>query len=210
MAYTTEQYTDKYTSPLDALLQEVLDFTLNEHSESHMVSGHVQGQLLRMLSRSLQPRRILEVGTFTGFSGLCLAEGLAPDGELHTLELREKDAATAQAYFNRSAYAHQIKLHVGNAAEIIPTLNQNWDLVFIDADKPGYITYYEQVLPRLNPNGVILADNVLFHGEVLQDEIKNKSAKAIAAFNEHVRNDERVEHVLLSVRDGVMMIKKAI
>ncbi len=205
---TTEQYADQNTRDLDPLLQEILDYTLQNHPESQMISGHVQGQLLRQLSYMLRPRRILEVGTFTGFSGLCLAEGLTEDGLLYTLELREKDAATAQAYFNRSAHKEKIKLVIGEAASTIPQLNETWDLVFIDADKPGYIGYYDQVLPNVRSGGFILADNVLFHGEVLEEPIKGKNAIAIAAFNEHVRNDNSVEQVLLTVRDGLMLIRK--
>lgn len=173
-----------------------------------MISGQVQGQFLSMVSSMLRPSRILEIGTFTGFSALCLAEGLAENGLLYTLELRDADANTAQSYFNKSPLASSIKLLRGNAAEIIPTLKETWDLIFIDADKTGYIHYYEQVLPQLKTGGIILADNVLFHGEVLQDEIKGKNAVAIHAFNNHVKNDERVTQVLLTLRDGLMMIQK--
>lgn len=205
---TAEAYSDIYTSPLNELLQEILDYTLQHHSESQMISGHVQGQLLRQLSLMLQPKKILEIGTFTGFSGLCLAEGLTEDGILYTLELRAKDAAIAQAYFDRSVYKGKIKLITGEAAINIPLINEVFDLVFIDADKTGYIGYYEQVLPMLRKGGYILADNVLFHGEVLKDNITGKNAKAIAAFNEHIKNDSRSEQVLITVRDGLMLIRK--
>lgn len=203
-----EAYAAKYTSPENALLQEVNRQTLASHPLSHMLSGHVQGRFLSLISSLVHPRHILEVGTFTGYSALCLAEGLAENGELHTIELREQDAATARANFSRSEKNKQIHLHIGNAKEIIPALDYSWDLVFLDADKTGYIGYYEQIVPRLRPGGIILADNVLFHGEVLQEPISGKNAKAIDAFNEHVHNDPRTEQVLVTMRDGVLLIKK--
>lgn len=208
VAHNAEQYAQKFSSALDTVLQQVEDFTLQHHPHAHMLSGAVQGKLLEMISCMLQPARILEIGTFTGFSALCLAKGLQQNGLLHTVELREEDAATAQKYFEQAGVAHKIKLHTGNASEIVPALDETWDLVFIDADKTGYIDYYELTLPRLKKGGFILADNVLFHGEVLQPELKGKNAKAIQAFNEHVLNDTRVEQVLLTVRDGLLLIKK--
>lgn len=203
-----EKYVALLSQEGDALQNEVMSYTAQHHPHAHMLSGQVQGALLSVVSCLLQPRRILEVGTFTGFSALCLAKGLLPDGMLHTIELREEDAATANKYFKRSAYKEQILLHVGNAKEIIPTLSETWDIAFIDADKTGYIDYYELILPRLRPNGLIIADNVLFHGQVLKAEITGKNAKAIHAFNEQVKNDSRVEQVMLTVRDGLSFIRK--
>jgi caffeoyl-CoA O-methyltransferase len=203
-----DEYAASYSSLLSPLLQQILDDTVANHPHHHMLSGREQGLFLQFISRMLRPRRILEIGTFTGFSALCLAKGLAEDGELHTIELRPEDAATAQRFFNQSEQAHQIKLHIGPAQEVIPTLPETWDLVFIDADKTGYIDYYEMVLPLLSPSGILLADNVFFHGQVLQETITGKSAKAIAAFNEHVKRDERTEQVMLTIRDGLMMIRK--
>jgi caffeoyl-CoA O-methyltransferase len=203
-----ENYADQNTTPLNDLLQEILDFTLQNHPHATMVSGHVQGQFLRFISGLIKPKKILEIGTFTGFSAICLSDGLQADGELHTLELRQEDADTAQAFFNRSPFAKQIKLHIGNALEIIPTLKHSWDIVFIDADKVSYAEYYKLVLPNLATGGLIIADNVLFHGQVLEDEIKGKNPKAIAAFNEMVQNDVATENVLLTVRDGLMLIRK--
>lgn len=205
---TQDQYAEKYTSAQNGLLQEILDYTLLNHPASNMISGHVQGQFLSLISKIIQPSRILEIGTFTGFSALCLAEGLKENGLLYTLELRDADADTAQGYFNRSKYNNNIKLVRGNAVELIPGLNEEWDLVFIDADKTGYINYYELVVPCLKQGGIILADNVLFHGEVLSEPLKGKNAIAIAAFNEHVKMDDRVETTLLTIRDGVLMIRK--
>lgn len=208
MPLDAHQYAEQFTSPLSPLLQEVLDYTLTQHPHAHMVSGHMQGQFLQMLSRIVQPKRLLEIGTFTGFSALCLSEGLAPDGLLYTLELREEDAQTAKTFFERSEYHKKIVLRSGDARTIIPQLDETWDLVFIDADKVSYIDYYEMVLPQMRPGGYMLADNVLFHGEVLQDEVKGKNAKAIAAFNQHVHEDARTENVLLTVRDGLMLVQK--
>ncbi|UAY55002.1 O-methyltransferase [Arachidicoccus terrestris] len=205
---TVEQFTDQMTTPADPLLQEIEKETYANHSQPHMISGHVQGRLLSFLSQMLQPQYILEIGTFTGYSALCLAEGLTGQGELHTLELREEDAGLAQSYFDRSIHKNKIYLHRGNAVETIPTLNYKWDLVFIDADKTGYIDYYELVMERLSPKGIILVDNVLFHGQIFETPTKGKSAKAIQAFNDHVAKDPRSEQVLLSVRDGLLMIKK--
>ena len=208
VVHTAEQYAQRFSAPLDAVLQEVEQFTLQNHPHAHMLSGAVQGKFLEMISCMLQPKRILEIGTFTGFSALCLVKGLREEGVLHTIELREEDAGTAQHYFEQANVTHKIKLHTGNAMEIIPALHEEWDLVFIDADKTGYIDYYELTLPRIKTGGFILADNVLFHGEVLQEPLKGKNAKAIQAFNEHVLNDKRVEQVLLTVRDGLLLIKK--
>jgi predicted O-methyltransferase YrrM len=203
-----ETYAAAYTTPLDALLQELHDHTLSQHPHAHMLSGAVQGKFLEFFSTAIAPTNILEIGTFTGFSALCLAKGLQHDGELHTIEIREEDALTATRFFNRSFYAAQIKLHLGNALDIIPSIDMLWDLVFIDADKVNYIEYYELTLQRLRPGGWIIADNVLFHGQVLESPVKGKNALAIHQFNEHVKNDDRVQQTLITVRDGLLFIKK--
>lgn len=203
-----EAYALAFTSSENELLEEISAYTAANHPHAHMLSGQVQGKFLSFLSTIIRPKYVLEIGTFTGYSALCLAEGLDPEGELHTLECREEDATTARNYFSKSKRNHQIHLHIGNAADIIPTLDFSWDLVFIDADKTGYVRYYEQIIPRLNKNGIILADNVLFHGQVLEEPINGKNAKAIHAFNEHVKQDPRTEQVLLTIRDGLLLIKK--
>ena len=203
-----EKYIEQNTSSHDSLLQQILNETNALHSHAHMVSGKVQGQFLKMISKMINPLKVLEIGTFTGFSALCLAEGLQINGEIHTVELREEDAETAQENFNKSIYKDSIKLHVGDAKNIIPTLLHKWDMVFIDADKTSYIEYYELTLTRLNKNGFILADNVLFHGQVLHENVVGKNAKAIHEFNLHVAADHRTEQVLLSVRDGISIIRK--
>jgi caffeoyl-CoA O-methyltransferase len=203
-----EAYAERFSSPETELLKQVNEHTVQHHPHAHMLSGHVQGKFLSFISTILQPRYVLEIGTFTGYSALCLAEGLTGDGELHTLELREEDAATAKENFSKSDANKQIHLHIGNAREIIPQLDREWDLVFIDADKVSYIDYYELVVPRLSNRGIIIADNMLFHGEVLEQPISGKNAKAIHAFNTHVQNDPRTENVFVTIRDGVQLIKK--
>lgn len=201
-------YTEQFSSPHDALLQQVLDETNATHPHAHMVSGAVQGKFLQMISCMLKPLKVLEIGTFTGFSSLCLAAGLQQGGEIHTIEIREADAITAQKNFNKSAFKENIKLHLGDAKTIIPTLLDDWDIVFIDADKTSYIEYYELTLPHLKKSGFILADNVLFHGEVLNETVSGKNAKAIHEFNSHVAKDPRTEQVILSIRDGISLIRK--
>ena len=203
-----EQYAKHYTSALDEVLEEIETYTLANHPHAQMLSGHVQGKVLEMFSKMIAPKSILEIGTFTGFSALCLAKGLHADGKLVTLELREEDAATAKKYFTKAGMDSKIELLIGDALQIIPTLHENWDLVFIDADKVNYINYYELTLPSVKSGGWILADNVFFHGEVLEDNVKGKNAIAIHAFNEHLKNDDRIERVMLTIRDGLFLIQK--
>ena len=203
-----ESYAEKYTTEMDSVRMAILAETVASHPEHHMISGPVQGKFLEIFSAMLQPLYILEIGTFVGFSAICLAKGLRKDGELHTIELREEAAAIARANFNRTNQGDKIILHIGNALEVIPTLERQWDLVFIDADKPNYIEYYKAVLPRVRSGGVILADNVLFHGQVLEEPVSGKNAKAIQSFNDYVQQDNSVEKVMLTVRDGLSMIRK--
>jgi predicted O-methyltransferase YrrM len=203
-----EKYVAGFTSPEDELLASIADYTYRFHPQAQMLSGHVQGRFLSMISCLVKPERILEIGTFMGYSALCLAEGLQPNGKLYTIEIREEDAAKAREYFSKSLYNNKIVLHVGNALELIPTFTEQWDLVFIDADKIGYIDYYELTLPLVKPNGLIIADNVLFHGEVLEENITGKNAIAIDRFNKHISRDKRVQQVLLTVRDGISLIRK--
>ncbi|MEO6838284.1 MAG: O-methyltransferase [Ginsengibacter sp.] len=202
------EYATSHSEPTDQLLKEIEEFTLNHHAHPNMLSGSLQGKMFEMLSKIINPKYILEIGTFTGYSALCLVKGLQPEGYLHTIELREDDAKLSQNYFAKSSHNDQIILHTGNALDIIPQLDFTWDLVFIDADKTNYINYYELVLPQMRKGGVIFADNVLYHGEVLAENITGKNAIAINAFNEHVAKDNRTQQVILTVRDGVMMIIK--
>lgn len=202
-----EDYASLYSTPDDALLAQIQETTLGQHLHAHMLSSPVQGRFLAMISQLMQPRHILEIGTFTGYSALCLAKGLLKNGELHTIELREEDATRAKANFSISERSAQIHLHVGDAKAIIPTLEHAWDVVFIDADKTGYLDYYELLVPRMAKNGLIIADNVLFHGQVFELPLSGKNAKAIDAFNAHVAADPRTEQVLLTIRDGLLLIK---
>jgi caffeoyl-CoA O-methyltransferase len=203
-----QEYAERYSTPTATLLQEIAAYTEANHPEAHMLSGPLQGKFLELMSRVTRPRRILEIGTFMGYSALCLAAGLAEDGRMHTIELRDADADLAEENFRRANWQDRIILHRGNALAIIPTLDEVWDLVFIDADKVGYIDYYKLVMPRLRVGGIVLADNVLFHGQVLQPEVEGKSARAIQAFNEFVAADKAVEKVMLTVRDGLFLIQK--
>jgi predicted O-methyltransferase YrrM len=203
-----ENYAKHYTSSLDDVLREIEEYTLANHPHAQMLSGHVQGKVLELFSKMIAPERILEIGTFTGFSALCLAKGLTGSGKLITLEIREDDAATARAYFTKAGMDDKITMQVGDALEIIPALKEAWDLVFIDADKVNYINYYELTLPSVKKGGWILVDNVFFHGEVLEENIKGKNAIAIQAFNEHVKKDDRIERVMLTIRDGLFLIQK--
>jgi caffeoyl-CoA O-methyltransferase len=202
-----QAYAEKFTSSEDETLRTIAQ-TYNEHPQSNMLSGHWQGKFLELISYMLRPSRILEIGTFLGYSALCLAKGLLNDGRLHTIELRKEEADIALENFHSAKATDKIILHLGNALEIIPTIREDWDLVFIDADKVNYTNYYELVLPHVKKGGFILADNTLFHGEVLAEPVKGKNALAIHAFNEHIKNDGRVEQVLITIRDGLMLIRK--
>ena len=203
-----EAYAEHFTSAETDLLAAINKQTLENHPHAHMLSGHVQGKFLSLLSTLVKPNYILEIGTFTGYSAICLAAGLNEKGELHTVECREEDAATAKSNFSKSERNKQIHLHIGNALSIIPDLQYGWDLVFIDADKTSYIDYYEMIMPRLNEGGLIVVDNVFFHGDVLKEPITGKNGKAIHSFNEHVKNDPRSEQVMVTLRDGLLLIKK--
>lgn len=204
---SAEKYAVAFSSKEDELLQEINEQT-QQHAHAHMLSGQVQGNFLTLLSNLIKPKYILEIGTFTGYSALCLATGLRSGGELHTIEIRNEDAFTASENFKKSKQANQLNLHIGNALDIIPDLPYQWDLVFIDADKVAYIDYYEMIVPKINTGGIIIADNVLFHGQVLEETLKGKNALAIHAFNEHVANDKRTEQVILTIRDGLSIIRK--
>jgi caffeoyl-CoA O-methyltransferase len=203
-----QAYAEKYSSGENALLGDISQYTIHNHPEAQMLSGHLQGRFLEMISRLLRPGRILEIGTFMGYSALCLAAGLAEGGKLHTLELRAEDAALAAENFRKANQQDKIILHIGNALEIIPSLQEAWDLVFIDADKVSYSEYYKLALPRVRHGGLIIADNVLFHGQVLEPEIRGKNALAIQAFNELVKGDDSVEKVMVTIRDGLLLIRK--
>lgn len=200
------EYALKHSTPMDNLLSEIHQYTLDNHPESHMISGPLQGNLLTMISRMIQPKRILEIGTFTGFSAICLAKGMSSNGILHTVESRETEAKVARAFFDKSEYKDQIILHQGDAKEVIQDLKEPWDLVFVDADKTGYIKYFEILIQDAKPGSWMLFDNVFFHGEVLKEKLSGKNAKAIDEFNEHISKDQRVEKLMMTIRDGLTLL----
>jgi predicted O-methyltransferase YrrM len=204
-----EEYIENHTTQEPELLYELRRRTFLHTPYPRMLSGHVQGQFLSMISRMIRPEKILEIGTFTGYSAICLAGGLAPGGVLHTLEADPAYAAIAREYFKKAGLEDRIVLHDGDAMEIIQQLNETFDLVFIDAAKEQYVDYYHAVFDKVKPGGFILADNALWDGRVLEgDNAKDPETRGIIRFNEEVRNDQRVENVILSVRDGLMLIRK--
>lgn len=173
-----------------------------------MLSGYYQGRMLSMISKLINPKHILEIGTYTGYATLCLAEGLANDGTVDTIDINEELVSIQNKYFERSDYRDNIRQHLGMALDIIPTLDKKFDLVFIDADKANYANYFDVVLPKMNPGGVILSDNVLWSGKVLAEAKPNdKSTVALKAYNEKINNDSRVETVLLPIRDGLTITR---
>jgi len=174
-----------------------------------MLSGHLQGNLLQMLSHMIRPRRILELGTFTGYSAICLAQGLCAGGHLHTIELNEEMEDTCRKYFCEAGIEDKVTLHIGKAADIIPTLDEQWDIVFLDADKTNYSTYFDMVFDHIPVGGYIIADNVLFEGKVmLPEKEQGKNGAAMHAFNLKIRQDKRVAHIMLPIRDGISVIRK--
>jgi caffeoyl-CoA O-methyltransferase len=203
-----DEYATRHTTKESELLQKVNRETHLEVLQPRMLSGHLQGRYLSMISKVHQPKRILEIGTYTGYSALCLAEGLTPDGKLYTIDVNEELAHKVKSYFNESGIKEQMHLMIGDAIEIIPQLKEKWDLVFIDADKENYATYFDLVIAHMNPGGLILADNVLWSGKVVEDIKGNDlSTKALMAFNDKVHADARVENILLPIRDGIMMAR---
>lgn len=201
-----EDYVALHSENEPLLLQQLNKETHQKILQPRMLSGHFQGRFLSLISKMIAPKTILELGTFTGYATLCLAEGLATDGEIHTIDINEELEEIQTKYFSKSAYAHQIKQHIGNALEIVPKLNKKFDLVFIDADKENYINYWHMILPMMNKGGVILSDNVLWSGKVLQEVKKNdKSTKILLEYNQLLKEDLRVETVLLPIRDGLTM-----
>lgn len=198
-----EEYVERLTSPHEPLLAELSAETAAELGHTSMLTGPVAGRLLELLVWFGRPQRVLEIGTFSGHSALAMAAGLPEDGRIDACELDPERAAFAQRYFDRSPHGSKITLHVGPALETIERLEGDFDLVFIDADKEGYVGYYEAVLPRLSERGLIVADNALASGRVIDER------PAVAAFNEHVAADPRTVQVILTVRDGMTLIRKA-
>ncbi|MBL7911098.1 MAG: class I SAM-dependent methyltransferase [Bacteroidia bacterium] len=200
-------YSEAFSEKESDLLKELNRETNLKISSPRMLSGHIQGRLLSFLSKIKQPQCILEIGTYTGYSALCLAEGLTENGKLITIDPNEETNLFAQKYIDRSAFKNKIELITGQAHTVIPTLTQKFDLVFIDADKKNYAWYFELVIDKVNKGGLIIADNVLWSGKVVEEK-KDTDTQAIHDFNEKMHNDERIENLLLPVRDGLMLMRK--
>jgi len=204
-----EQYIEQHSSPEEAVLKELNRETYVKVQMPNMLSGHLQGQFLEMLSRMLQPKRILEIGTFTGYSGLCLAKGLAKDGLLYTIDINEELQPMVEQYIAKAGQTKNIKQLIGDARQIIPSLEEMFDLVFIDADKINYSTYYDLVFDKVRTGGYIVADNVLWSGKVLAEK-KDKDTLAIDNYNKKVAADTRVETFILPLRDGLNIARKLV
>ncbi|MGB5242148.1 MAG: O-methyltransferase [Lutimonas sp.] len=203
-----EEYLVQHSEDEPELLSELNKETWQKVLAPRMLSGHYQGRILSMLSKMINPKSILEIGTYTGYSALCLAEGLTENGILHTIDKNEELADFQQLFFDRSPYKNQIVKHIGNAIEIIPSLEENFDLVFIDADKGNYSNYFDLVIDKMNPGGMIVSDNVLWSGKVLEKvEEHDVDTEQILLFNKKVKEDKRVETILLPIRDGLSLCR---
>ena len=201
------EYAEQHTTGPNQLLYNLERETYLREINPRMLAGHYQGRLLTMISQMIQPKRILEVGTFTGYSAICLAEGLQESGLLHTIEVNEELEARAKSYFEKAGKSHQIQMHIGDACEIIPALDETFDLVFLDADKQSYKRYYELVFSKLRKGGFIVTDNVLWSGKVTEKKL-DKATRRLDDFNKKIQQDDRVENVLLPIRDGLLVIRK--
>ena len=208
LTYAIEEYLEQHTTPMDEVLHELYRETHLHAMNPRMASGPVQGRFLQFLCQLMQPKKVLEIGTFTGFATICMARAMASDGQLITIEANEEYEGVIRKYLAKAGVADRVKLIIGDAKEVMLSLEDGFDLVFIDADKISYPSYYDLVIEKLNPGGVILADNVLWEGKVLNVGTKERDTKAIQAFNDKVQNDPRVENVLLPLRDGLMMVRK--
>lgn len=203
-------YCEEHSSEEDNLLKKITRETQAKVMMPRMISGHLQGKMLELFTKMQNPKTILEIGTYTGYSGICMARGLDKGGKLITLDINDELETMVRGFFEESGLVDQIDYRLGNALEIIPTLSGPFDMVFIDADKSNYAKYYELVIDKMNPGGIILADNVLWSGKILVEEGKkiDKDTQAILDFNSMIQNDPRVENALLPIRDGVMMARK--
>ena len=202
-----QQYAELHTSGENALLKSINRDTHANVLMPRMLSGHLQGRLLSMISHMIKPERILEIGTYTGYSALCMAEGLKENGKIITIDINEELEKRVRGYFNQSDYREKIDYRIGNALELIPDIDEMFDLVFIDADKINYARYYDMVFAKVKIGGFILADNVLWSGKILAPN-PDKDTRAILEFNKKIAEDSRVENVLMPVRDGIMMVRK--
>jgi len=204
-----ETYITDHTSPEDDLLKRLNRETHLKVINPRMLSGHVQGRFLEMISKMIRPKRILEIGTYTGYSAICLAKGLAGNGILHTIEVNPELEEFAKRYFREAGLESQIIQHGGDALELIPQIDETFDLVFIDAAKESYLDYYHLIFDKVRKDGFILADNALWDGKVVDpNQVQDKETQGIIAFNDFITKDDRVENLLLSLRDGIMIIRK--
>lgn len=203
------EYAEAHSKPESDLLARLNRETHTKVLAPRMLSGHLQGSILSMFSKIVQPNNILEIGTYTGYSAICLAEGLTPGGKLYTIDINEELEPMVRKYFEEAKITDQVDFRIGNALEIIPTLEVNFDLVFIDADKESYAQYFDMIIDKVNQNGLVIADNVLWSGKVLTESSNfDKDTLAIDNFNKKVHADDRVENVLFPVRDGLMILRK--
>ena len=203
-----ENYIKDSSEEEPALLQKLTRETHLKIIQPRMITGHFQGRVLSILTKIINPKNILEIGTYTGYSALCLAEGLSKNGELHTIEINDELEEMQRRYFNESGYGERIKQHIGNALDVIPNLDMVFDLVFIDAKKTDYPDYFEAVLAKTKPGSVILTDNVLWSGKVVEPlDPKDKATKILLDFNKLLKEDPRVETVLLPIRDGLTLCR---
>lgn len=202
-----EQYAIAHTTPESEVLQQLNRTTYANVLMPRMLSGHLQGAILSMFSHMIRPKYVLEIGTFTGYSAICLAAGLQQEGKLHTIDINEELENLARKYWEKANVSDKIVYHIGDARDIIPTIDLTLDLVFIDADKINYATYYDLVIDKVRKGGFIIADNVLWSGKVVAPK-PDKDTKAIIEFNAKIQQDERVENVLIPVRDGLLVVRK--
>ncbi|WP_417856583.1 O-methyltransferase [Xanthomarina gelatinilytica] len=205
-----DEYVVAHSENEPQLLQQLTRETYQKILQPRMLSGHYQGRVLSMISKLVNPTCILEIGTYTGYSALCLAEGLKENGSLHTIDVNEELVDFQRKYFDLSPYGNQIHQHLGNALEIIPLLKDTFDIVFIDADKENYASYFELIIDKLNPGGIILSDNVLWSGKILETKLKkeDKATPALKAYNKLLKEDKRVETIILPIRDGLTISRK--
>ena len=204
-----DDYVVKHSQEEPELLQQLTRETYQKILQPIMLSGPYQGRVLSMISKLINPKSVLELGTFTGYSTLCLAEGLQKDGEIHTIDVNEELVDFQRKYFGKSDYGHQIHQHLGNAIDVIPEIDKTFDLIFIDADKPNYVNYFHLIIDKLNSGGIILSDNVLWHGKVIEKlDPKDISTKAVVEYNKLLKEDPRIETVLLPIRDGLTISRK--
>ncbi len=200
-------YSAAHSSPESSLLKKINRDTHANVLKPRMLSGHLQGRVLSMISHMIKPTNILEIGTYTGYSAICLSEGLRPGGKLITIDKNEELETKLRSFFEEAKLSNVIELRIGNALKIIPTIDKQFELVFIDADKENYSNYFDLVIDKVPAGGYILADNVLWSGKVIEEKV-DKDTRAILDFNDKVHNDPRVENVLLPFRDGVMIMRK--